>query len=59
MGKITYQKSKQPHPREMRLIFRNIDREGWDPSLKTFLADGGYKELKKALKMTPARSPMR
>jgi NADH-quinone oxidoreductase subunit F len=53
MGKITYQKSKQPHPREMRLIFRNIDREGWDPSLKTFLADGGYKELKKALKMTP------
>ena len=35
------------------MIFRNVDRKGWDPSIKTYLADGGYKELKKALKMKP------
>ena len=53
MAKVTYIKGKEPHPREMRLIFRNVDREGWDPSLKTYLAEGGYQALKKALKMTP------
>ena len=46
MAKVTYIKGKEPHPREMRLIFRNVDREGWDPSLKTYLAEGGYQALK-------------
>jgi NADH-quinone oxidoreductase subunit F len=48
---ITY--SKQPHPREYRLIFKNIDREGWDPSIDCYLQDGGYEDLRKALAMKP------
>ena len=31
---ITY--TKQPHAREYRLIFKNMDREGWDPSIAEF-----------------------
>jgi len=53
MPEIRYLPGKQPHPREHRMIFRNVDREGWDPSLATYVADGGYAELKKALKMDP------
>jgi NADH-quinone oxidoreductase subunit F len=48
---ITY--TKPPHPRETRLIFRNVDREGWDTSLACYLSDGGYEELKKAVTMAP------
>ena len=48
---ITYTKS--PHPREHRLIFKNVDREGWDPSLACALRDGAYEDLKKALAMRP------
>jgi NADH-quinone oxidoreductase subunit F len=51
MAKITYLEGKEPHPGEHRLIFRNVDRKGWEPSLKKYTSDGGYKELKKALKM--------
>ena len=29
---ITY--TKQPHAREYRLIFKNMDRKGWDPSIE-------------------------
>ncbi|NIP97901.1 MAG: NADH-quinone oxidoreductase subunit NuoF, partial [Akkermansiaceae bacterium] len=54
MPKVTYSKGREPHPREKRMIFRNVDRRGWDPSIKTYLADGGYKELRKALKMKPS-----
>jgi NADH:ubiquinone oxidoreductase subunit E len=42
-----------PHPREHRLVFKNIDREGWRNDLETYQRDGGYEELKKALKMAP------
>ena len=45
--------TKQPHEREYRLIFKNIDREGWDPSIGTYMSDGGYDDLKKAFKMAP------
>jgi len=45
--------TKQPHAREYRLIFKNIDRKGWDPSIETYMADGGYDDLKKAFKMAP------
>ena len=31
---ITY--TKQPHSREYRLIFKNVDREGWDPSIEAW-----------------------
>ncbi len=48
---ITY--TKQPHAREYRLIFKNVDREGWDPSIDCYLRDGGYDDLKKAFAMQP------
>ncbi len=35
------------------MIFRNVDREGWDTSLATYQKEGGYKQLAKALKMEP------
>ncbi|MBV8813100.1 MAG: NADH-quinone oxidoreductase subunit NuoF [Verrucomicrobia bacterium] len=45
--------SRTPHPRERRIIFKNIDREGWTPDIDCYLKDGGYEELKKALNMQP------
>jgi NADH-quinone oxidoreductase subunit F len=45
--------SRTPHPRERRIIFKNIDREGWTPDIDCYLKDGGYEELKKALTMAP------
>ena len=51
MSEITY--SKPPHPREKRLIFKNVDRKGWDPSIDCYLKEGGYKQLRKAAKMEP------
>jgi len=41
------------HPREKRIVFKNIDQEGWTNDLACYVKDGGYKELKKALKMKP------
>ncbi len=49
MNDIRY--TRQPHPREKRMIFRNIDREGWKNDIETYIGDGGYEELKKALRM--------
>ena len=51
MGDITYIQGKEPHPREHRLIFRNVDREGWNTSIERYLQEGGYEQAKKALKM--------
>ena len=48
---ITY--TRQPHPREFRLTFKNVDRVGWDPSIECALRDGAYEDLKKALAMPP------
>ena len=48
---ITY--TKPPHAREYRLIFKNVDREGWDASIDCYLRDGGYAELKQAMGMQP------
>ncbi|MDE0826530.1 MAG: NADH-quinone oxidoreductase subunit NuoF [Akkermansiaceae bacterium] len=53
MSDIQYIDGKQPHQREHRLIFKNIDRVGWNPSLDTYRNDGGYKQLKDALKWEP------
>ena len=50
---ITYSPGKQPDAREHRMIFRNVDREGWNPSIDCYLADGGYEELRKAIGMEP------
>jgi NADH-quinone oxidoreductase subunit F len=44
---------RTPHPRERRIVFKNIDREGWTPDIDCYLKDGGYEELKKALAMQP------
>ena len=54
MSEIKYLPGKEPDPREHRLIFKNIDREGWDPSIECYSNDGGYEQLKKALKMEPS-----
>lgn len=54
MSKISYLPGKEPDSCERRMIFKNIDREGWDPSIACYLKDGGYEQLRKALKMNPA-----
>ncbi len=45
----TLPKVLPPHPREKRIVFKNIDREGWTNDIECYLQDGGYEELKKAL----------
>jgi NADH-quinone oxidoreductase subunit F len=44
----------EPHPLEHRLIFKNIGRRGWDTGIKTYIKDGGYEDLKKAVTMSRA-----
>ena len=53
MSDITYLPGKEPHEKEHRLIFKNVDRKGWKPTLKHYLEEGGYEMLQKALKMEP------
>ena len=53
MPKVTYIEGKEPHELERRLIFRNIDRKGWNASLKKYVSEGGYKSLEKSLRMEP------
>jgi NADH-quinone oxidoreductase subunit F len=43
---------RSPHPLEHRLIFKNIGRKNWKIDIDTYLKDGGYEELKKAVKMS-------
>ena len=50
---ITYKSGKKPLKQEHRLIFRNIDREDWDPSMKRALKEGYYEQARKALTMEP------
>ncbi|MEA3209394.1 MAG: NADH-quinone oxidoreductase subunit [Chthoniobacter sp.] len=49
----TRKKVLPPHPREKRLVFKNIDRAGWTNDIECYLNDGGYEDLKKAFKMKP------
>jgi NADH-quinone oxidoreductase subunit F len=53
MSAIVYKSGREPHAREHRVVFRNIDRQGWDPSLATALKHGAYEQLKKAMAMEP------
>ncbi len=53
MSQITYKAGKEPHAREHRLIFKNVDREGWDTSMDKYMSEGGYDQLKKALTWEP------
>ena len=41
-----------PHPLEHRLIFKNIGREDWKIDIDTYIRDGGYEQLKKAVTMS-------
>jgi NADH-quinone oxidoreductase subunit F len=41
-----------PHPLEQRIIFKNIGRSNWKTDIKTYLDDGGYDDLRKAVKMS-------
>ena len=41
-----------PHPLEHRLVFKNIGRTDWKIDIDTYLRDGGYEELKKAVAMS-------
>ncbi|HAF02436.1 MAG TPA: NADH-quinone oxidoreductase subunit F, partial [Spartobacteria bacterium] len=41
-----------PHPLEHRLIFKNIGRADWKIDIDTYLEDGGYEQLKKAVTMS-------
>ena len=45
---------KKPHPRERRIVFRNIDRPDWSTGIDCYLAEGGYEDLRKALGMQPS-----
>ena len=49
MADITYLTGKGPHSLEKRLIFKNVDRRDWDTSIDTYLKDGGYQGVKKAI----------
>src|SRR5438094_10658831 len=42
---------KSPHPLEHRLIFKNIGRHDWKIDIDTYLRDGGYEQLRKAVRM--------
>jgi NADH-quinone oxidoreductase subunit F len=53
MSQIKYIAGKEPHANETRVVFKNVDREGWDPSIETYLKDGGYEQQKQAFKMEP------
>ncbi len=48
---VQYLPGKQPHARERRLTFRNVDRAGFEPSIECYLRDGGYEQLRKAITM--------
>lgn len=50
---IQYKPGKEPHPREHRLIFRNVDRADWNTSIDRYLQEDGYSMLKKAVGMEP------
>jgi len=42
------------HPLEHRLVFKNIGRADWKTDIDTYLRDGGYEDLRKAVKMSRA-----
>ena len=47
-------RSLPPHPLERRLIFQNIGREGYTIDIDCYLQNGGYEQLRAALRMTRA-----
>jgi NADH-quinone oxidoreductase subunit F len=49
----TLPKVLPPHPAEKRIVFKNIDVQGYTPDIECYIRNGGYAELKKALQMKP------
>jgi NADH-quinone oxidoreductase subunit F len=47
-------KNRPVHPRETRLVFKNIDSSDWTNDIGCYLKNGGYEDLKKALALKPA-----
>jgi NADH-quinone oxidoreductase subunit F len=43
-----------PHPLEHRLIFKNIRRDDWKTDIGTYMREGGYEQLRKAVTMSRA-----
>ena len=43
-----------PHPLEHRLIFKNIRRDDWKIDIGTYMREGGYEQLQKAVTMSRA-----
>ena len=43
-----------PHPKERRIIFENISKPGYAADIDTYIANGGYESLKKAVTMKPS-----
>src|SRR5207247_8714489 len=43
---------KSAHPLENRIIFKNIGRKNWKIDIDAYLEDGGYKQLRTAVKMS-------
>jgi NADH-quinone oxidoreductase subunit F len=41
-----------PHPLEHRLIFKNIGRADWTTDIDCYLRNGGYEQLRNAVKMS-------
>jgi NADH-quinone oxidoreductase subunit F len=41
-----------PHPLERRMVFKNVGREDWKTDIETYLRDGGYEDLHKAITMS-------
>jgi NADH-quinone oxidoreductase subunit F len=50
----TLPRVRPPHPKEKRLVFANIDKEGWSRDIDCYLRAGGYDDLKKALTLPRA-----
>ena len=44
---------RPPHKKEKRIVFKNIDRDGWTNDIECYLNDGGYAELRKAMTRSP------
>jgi NADH-quinone oxidoreductase subunit F len=51
-SKIEDRNSPSPSPLERRLIFKNIGREDYTADLDCYLKNGGYEDLRKAIKMS-------
>ena len=41
------------HPKERRIIFKNVFNPDYRPDIESYLAQGGYEQLRKALTMPP------